>query len=75
MAAPIIIDVEDESSDKENEVPEITTGHTASFEADRSGLSSIFNLFHSKCCLEGHPTRHGTPGLGSHYGKLNVLKI
>ena len=43
MAAPIIIDVEDDSSDKENEVPEVATGHTASFEANRSGLSSIFN--------------------------------
>ena len=43
MAAPIIIDVEDDSSDKENEVPEVATGHTASFEANRSGLSSICN--------------------------------
>ena len=51
MAAPIIIDVEDESSDKENEAPEVATGHTASFEADRSGLSSISNLFHSEVAI------------------------
>ena len=36
MAAPIIIDVESDS-DKENEAPEVVTGHTASFEANRSG--------------------------------------
>ncbi len=40
MAAPIIIDVEDDS-DKENEAPEeVVTGHTASFEAIRSGETS-----------------------------------
>ena len=51
MAAPIIIDVEDDSSDKENEVPEVATGHTASFEANRSGLSSIFNLTPSEVAV------------------------
>ena len=64
MPALIIIDVEDDSSDKENEVPEIATGHTASFEADRSGLSSISNLFHSKLLFRRTPDSPRDTGTG-----------
>ena len=45
MTTPVIIDVESDS-DKENEAPEeVVTGHTASFEANRSGETlEPFNL-------------------------------
>ena len=73
MAAPIIIDVEDDS-DKENEAPEeVVTGHTASFEAIRSGeISRLYSPNLQRLCLEDHPTRTGVPGLSPMFGEFSL---
>ena len=54
MAIPVIIEVETSDSDKENEEPEqvqVVTGHTASFEAVRSGETSRFYPQIYKVCV------------------------
>ena len=75
MAIPVIIEVETSDSDKENEEPEqvqVVTGHTASFEAVRSGETSRFYSQIYKLCLEDHPTRNGVPGLSPQFGGFSL---
>ena len=78
MAIPVIIEVETSDSDKENEEPgqeQVVTGHTASFEAIRSGEISRFcspNLNLKRLCLDDHPTRTGVPGLSPMFGEFSL---
>ena len=80
MAIPVIIEVETSDSDKENEEPgqeqeQVVTGHTASFEAIRSGkISRLCSLNRNlkRLCLDDHPTRTGVPGLSPMFGEFNL---
>ena len=75
MTTPVIIDVESDS-DKENEAPEeVVTGHTASFEANRSGETlEPFNLKLQRLFVENHPSRYGVPGLNPMFGKCSLYQ-
>ena len=76
MAIPVIIEVETSDSDKENEEPgqeQVVTGHTASFEAIRSGeISRLYSPNLQRLCLEDHPTRTGVPGLSPMFGEFSL---